>query len=94
MKKKLVARLMSGVTVIGLLMFALAPAQGRTRKQRKKKKADVVYVCACLGTRSCSCMSEAKMEGPCACGTQGGPPMKAVPAKGAWAKQNRQELAK
>jgi hypothetical protein len=52
----------------------------------------VVYVCACLRTRSCSCMSMAKTEGPCACGTAGGPPMKAVPADSAWAKKNRKEL--
>jgi hypothetical protein len=54
----------------------------------------VVYVCACLQTQSCSCMTEAKMEGPCACGTQGGPPMKAVAPDRNWAKQNRDALAK
>jgi len=59
-----------------------------------KAKGKVVYVCACLKTKSCSCMSMAKTEGPCACGTEGGPPMKAVPANGAWAKENRQALAK
>jgi hypothetical protein len=59
--------------------------QGQTR---------VVYVCACLKTKSCSCMTEAKMEGPCACGTEGGPPMKAVSPDSDWAKQNREALAK
>jgi hypothetical protein len=54
----------------------------------------VVYVCACLKTKSCFCMTEAKMEGPCACGTEGGPPMKAVPSDSDWAKQNREALAK
>jgi len=39
-------------------------------------------------------MTEAKMEGPCACGTEGGPPMKAVSPDSDWAKQNRDELAK
>jgi hypothetical protein len=39
-------------------------------------------------------MTEAKMEGPCACGTQGGPPMKAVPPDSDWAKDNRDALAK
>ena len=34
------------------------------------------------------------MEGPCACGTEGGPPMKAVPPDSDWAKQNREALAK
>ena len=62
--------------------------------QNMKTKGKVVYVCACLKTKSCSCMSMAKTEGPCACGTEGGPPMKAVPANSAWAKANRQALAK
>jgi hypothetical protein len=34
------------------------------------------------------------MEGPCACGTEGGPPLKAVPSDSAWAKENRDALAK
>jgi hypothetical protein len=55
---------------------------------------EVIYVCACLKTKSCSCMTEAKMEGPCACGTEGGPPLKAVPKDSAWAKENRKALAK
>jgi hypothetical protein len=38
-------------------------------------------------------MTEAKMEGPCACGTKGGPPMKAVPPDSDWAKHNRDALA-
>jgi hypothetical protein len=57
-------------------------------------KNKVVYVCACLKTKSCSCMTEAKTEGPCACGTEGGPPLKAVPKDSAWAKENREALAK
>ena len=63
-------------------------------KQSKAKNGKIVYVCACLKDRSCSCMTEAKMEGPCACGTEGGPPMKPVPANSDWAKQNRDALAK
>ncbi len=39
-------------------------------------------------------MTEAKMEGPCACGTEGGPPLKAVPQDSAWAKENRKELGR
>lgn len=65
-----------------------------TMLSRPQSKERVVYVCACLKTKSCSCMTEAKMEGPCACGTEGGPPMKAVSADSGWAKQNRDELAK
>jgi hypothetical protein len=57
-------------------------------------KNRVVYVCACLKTKSCSCMTEAKLEGPCACGTEGGPPMKPVPSDSDWAKENRDALAK
>jgi len=63
-------------------------------KDHKENKGNVVYVCACLKTKSCSCMTEAKMQGPCACGTEGGPPMKAVPANSDWAKENRDALAK
>jgi hypothetical protein len=58
-----------------------------------KTKGKVVYVCACLKNKSCSCMTEAKTEGPCSCGTAGGPPMKAVPQDSAWAKANRDALA-
>jgi hypothetical protein len=75
-----------------LLLLALSPAPGGS--QKKKDKGDVVYVCACLGTKSCECMTEAKTEGPCACGTQGGPPLKAVPHDSAWAEENREALAK
>ncbi|MGB8535505.1 MAG: hypothetical protein WCD57_03755 [Acidobacteriaceae bacterium] len=56
-------------------------------------KGKVVYVCACLKNKSCSCMTEAKTGGPCSCGTKGGPPMKAVPRNSAWAKANRDALA-
>ncbi|HVA64801.1 MAG TPA: hypothetical protein VNF74_13830 [Terriglobales bacterium] len=58
-----------------------------------KKKGAVVYVCSCMGTSSCSCMTEAKHEGPCACGTKGGPPMRQVAADSNWAKANRIALA-
>ncbi len=62
--------------------------------QSQPTKNGTVYVCACLKDKSCFCMTEAKMAGPCACGTQGGPPMKAVPSDSAWAKTNRDALAK
>lgn len=73
--------------LLSLTFLSVSDTQG-------KSKGSVVYVCACLKTKSCSCMTEAKMEGPCACGTEGGPPLKAVPADSDWAKQNRDELAK
>ena len=78
------------LAVTGLLILTSADAGSASRHDKGK----VVYVCACLNDKSCSCMTEAKMEGPCACGTQGGPPMKAVPPDSDWAKQNRDELAK
>jgi hypothetical protein len=81
------------LTGFALFLLALVPVNGRPPKDKSKKNADVVYVCACLQTKSCSCMSEAKTEGPCACGTEGGPPMKAVGAHSDWAKQNRDVLA-
>lgn len=57
-----------------------------------KVKSKVVYVCACMKNKSCSRMTEAKTEGPCSCGTEGGPPMKEVPKNSAWAKANRDAL--
>ena len=72
-----------------LFLLALLSSSGVSAKDSK-----VVYVCACLKTKSCACMTEAKMEGPCACGTEGGPPMKAVSPNSDWAKENRDALAK
>ena len=88
------------MTLCALVLLAFLPAssgqenQGQssdTQAQAKSNKK-VVYVCACLKDRSCSCMTEAKMQGPCACGTEGGPPMKAVPKDSDWAKENRKAL--
>jgi hypothetical protein len=79
-----------------LFLLVLVPMKDRTQAHpadKKQKKGSIVYVCACLNSKSCACMAEAKTEGPCACGTQGGPPMKAVPANSDWAKQNRDALA-
>jgi hypothetical protein len=75
---------------VSLLLLACIPSP----QTSAEGKSNVVYVCACLKTKSCSCMTEAKTEGPCACGTQGGPPLKAVPRDSAWAKENRDSLAK
>jgi hypothetical protein len=77
-------------TVLCLFLLASLSSSGGSKKQKQSR---VVYVCACLQTRSCSCMTEAKMEGPCACGTQGGPPMKPVSPDSDWAKENRDALA-
>lgn len=51
---------------------------------------DAVYVCACMGNKSCPCMSMAKNAGKCTCGKE----MKKVALNSAWAKHNRQELSK
>lgn len=90
--------------VLCLLLLAALSSNGEYGSQArheagmgllsKNQSKKVVYVCACLQTRSCSCMTEAKMEGPCACGTEGGPPMKPVPPDSDWAKENRDALAK
>ncbi len=77
-----------------LLVLAWLPADAGSAPKHDQGNKKVVYVCACLGNKSCSCMTEAKMQGPCACGTEGGPPMKAVAPDSDWAKQNRDELSK
>jgi hypothetical protein len=84
-----------------LLLSAFIPSPGGSQTPpptgthgQSQNKSNLVYVCACLKTKSCSCMTEAKTEGPCACGTQGGPLLKAVPHDSAWAKENREALAK
>ena len=92
------ARLIAMLSLLLLLAFASADAgpsskSDKTAKEEQTHAKKVVYVCACLKNKSCSCMTEARMAGPCACGTEGGPPMKAVPADSDWAKQNRDALA-
>jgi hypothetical protein len=106
MKKMAESKMKITITMLGLLFsLAFITASGGTRNEPQNPpqnqptnemqiKGKVVYVCACLKTESCSCMTEAKTEGPCSCGTEGGPPMKAVPKDSAWAKANRRELAK
>ena len=90
-----------GVLVASLFVVVLIPTSAGTKDRmltaatsEAQSQNKIVYVCACLKNKSCSCMTEAKMEGPCACGTEGGPPLKAVPKDSAWAKENRDALAK
>lgn len=80
-------------TIVAVCLLGLIPSSGPAAEPKDKKNDKVVYVCACLKNKSCSCMTEAKTQGPCACGTEGGPPMKAVPKDSAWAKENRDALA-
>ena len=91
-------------TILSLFLLASLSSSGGSSNRVSRSAADgqdqpqtkgkVVYVCACLKTKSCACMTEAKMEGPCACGTEGGPPMKPVAPDSDWAKENRKALAK
>jgi hypothetical protein len=88
-----------GIVVLLFSAVFIQPSSGNPRNAAQNPsamddKSKVVYVCACLKTKSCSCMTEAKRPGPCACGTEGSPPLKAVPRDSAWAKENRKELAK
>jgi hypothetical protein len=76
-----------------LVLCALLAFMSSSESQARSHKS-LVYVCACLQTESCACMTEAKKEGPCACGTEGGPPLKAVPSDSNWAKANREALSK
>jgi hypothetical protein len=86
--------LLSVLSIIPIVDRSQGQSSEPAAKAESTKSGGVVYVCACLKTKSCSCMTEAKTEGPCSCGTGGGPPMKAVPKDGAWAKENRDALAK
>lgn len=88
-------------TILAAFLLALIPSSGSGAQSQNQPtpgtptdESNIVYVCACLKTKSCPCMTEAKMEGPCARGTQGGPPLKAVPKNSSWAKENRKELGK
>jgi hypothetical protein len=77
-----------------LMLFALALiCTGIEGRPAHKPRKDVVYVCACLKNKSCSCMTMAASGGFCACGPEGGPSLKAVPRDSDWAKQNRDALA-
>jgi hypothetical protein len=97
--KDIIKAKMKMATVILTLLFSLALIQTSAGTQdqsthQQEIKDNVDYVCSCLKTKSCACMTEAKTQGPCACGTGGGPLMKAVAGNSAWAKANREALAK
>lgn len=94
----MIYRAMLTCILLLLLLVTYSPAGEGSSTKHQKPETDnssqkIVYVCAYLKTKSCSCMTEAKTEGPCACGTQGGPPLKPVPADGDWARENREALA-
>lgn len=87
-------RLTLAIVAVMLSLGLIQASALAGKRSGDQKKSDSVYVCSCLKTKSCSCMTEAKTEGPCSCGTQGGPPMKKVSAQSAWAKTNREALAR
>lgn len=73
-----------------ILPFGFMAAKGNSAKSMKMSTR-TVYVCSCMKTKSCPCMTEANMEGKCACGAKS-PDMKAVPRDSAWARSNRKAL--
>lgn len=95
MRRNLITKLsMAALALIST--FALAQTgsgKPSPRPMPSKAKTDVVFVCACLKTESCECMTISKREGPCACGTEGGPPLRAVPKDSNWAKKNLDAIA-
>jgi hypothetical protein len=97
MTNTIIGKIKGTIAMLTLLPFLAVLQTGFAAQNQPtndaKVKDKVVYVCACLKNKSCSCMTEAKTEGPCSCGTEGGPPMKAVPQNSAWAKANRDALA-
>src|SRR5580765_3283725 len=90
----------AALTVLSFSMLSLSSFGGQgngTRsnaKPDKQNENDVVYVVHALKTKSCSCMTMAKTGGVCACGSNGGPALKAVPGNSDWAKEKRDALAK
>ncbi|MGH9519046.1 MAG: hypothetical protein ACRD2D_05325 [Terriglobales bacterium] len=86
MSKRLLLCILA-LSCLGLIQSSVATGLS------KGKTKDYVYVCSCLHGQSCACMTEAKHEGPCACGVDGGPPMLRVEAQSNWAKANRTALA-
>lgn len=82
------------ILLFSVLCFTSYGGPPNSARPEKQEKGDVVYVCACLKTKSCSCMTMAKTGGVCACGPKGGPPLKAVSRDSDWAKENRDALAK
>ncbi len=75
------------------LAFSLGAAQLLSARPAAKAgaKDKTVYVCSCMKTKSCPCMTMATKEGKCACGAHS-PEMKGVSSKSAWAKTNRKAL--
>ncbi len=86
------ARLASKGVWLGLAMGVCLGMAGivvaHPADHMKMTKSADVYVCDCMGNKSCPCMGMSNKEGKCTCGKE----MKAVPRKSAWAEHNRKEL--
>lgn len=81
------------LVLAGALIFPfgfMAAGKGNSANSMKMNSR-TVYVCSCMKTKSCPCMTEANMEGKCACGVKS-PEMKAVPRDSDWARTNRRKL--
>jgi hypothetical protein len=63
-------------------------SSARTPQAKTSETKQDVYVCDCMGTKSCPCMGMSNMKGKCVCGKE----LKAVSRTSAWARHNRKEL--
>jgi hypothetical protein len=92
----MVRRLMASTAIAVMLIFSFglaASGKNNSAQETKEKTAsNTVYVCSCMKTKSCPCMTEANMAGKCACGEKS-PDMKEVARNSAWARHNRMALA-
>ena len=93
MSRKLGLRVFLGIACALFLGLATSGAarQMASKAAKSEKSGKTVYVCACMGTKSCLFMAMAKKEGKCVCG-EPSPDMKEVSANSAWAKTNRKAL--
>lgn len=94
MTKARVAKWLAALGAAVVLSFAAAQIGSAHAAQMKGQSAagkKSVYVCSCMKTKSCPCMTMAAKGGHCACGAHS-PEMKKVAANSAWAKHNRRAL--
>jgi len=78
-----------GTIVCALLVLGLGLVRLGSARQASSAAEKTVYVCACMGTKSCPCMAMSNKEGKCPCGSD---TMKAVDRDSDWAKANRKAL--
>ena len=84
------SRLVYATVVCGLgLVLSLGIARLGSARQAGSAAEKTVYVCGCMGTKSCPCMAMSNKAGKCPCGHDD---MKAVARNSAWAEANRKAL--